>query len=334
MWPPKSSKKTRKYSNIIFSSSKPSGETTAKFVFDIKPIEENPKVFKNKEKTAFVIFTKFKDRELFEFTYRKDGEEFFVKDFPDVISSVEKIKKYYPNNQIIIIDSSSPNKDYQRIIKDIDNSIVIEDIDNKNYETGAIIYAFKKYKNCFDSFLFLQDSILLEPEKIKEVNNFNENNFYYHIQECVAGWCDRADFNSETQEWTLDEKNNCVIRPEVFKRGTKNPIFIGSNVSSGLDKDIIKSYAKPFHIVYCNSFLAASKDLEKVLGTNIINICPLPNDKTGACAWERIWSLAFAQANIGYKFLNGAKSINWFKHTNGKSINHTTKFIKYYLGRG
>lgn len=182
--------------------------------------------------------------------------------------------------------------------------------------------------------MFLQDSFLLEKEKIKEINNINDE-FYYNFLECRCGWCHRSDFDQKTRKWILDEESDFIIRDSsVFRDGIQNPIYVGPNISRKLDKDITASYKEPFNIAYCCSFLTSSRNFEKVLATNIIDICPLPVDKIGSCSWERIFALAFAQAGIKDNFLDGLRIIYWFGNcAGGKGANYTTKFIKFYLGR-
>ena len=330
MWPPESFKKKSKKSNINKNTEK----LNIKFVSDINPDEVNNFTHLKKGETAFVILTRFTGRELFEFEFEKNSKKISIKEFPDVISSVQRINKYYPNNQIIVIDADSPDKSYQNQIKEIDPTVIIEDIKNKNYETGGVIYAFKKYQKYFKSFFFLQDSILLNHSIFREVFNVDKN-FWYTLQDTNCGWCHRADFNQTKGEWEVDEKSDFIIRDTcVFKDGIYNPIHVDSNVSSSTDKDIISSYRKAFNIAYCISFLIATETLKKVLNTNIIKISPLPNKKIGSSAWERIWALAFAQCGLKSKNFEGSNIIHWFGNcAGGRGANHTTKFTKFYLGR-
>ena len=330
MWPPASLKRKSKKLNINKNTEK----SDIKFVSDINPDEVKNFTHSKKGETAFVILTRFTGRELFEFEFEKNSKKYFIKEFPDVISSVQRINKYYPNNQIIVIDADSPDKSYQNQIKEIDPTVIIEDIKNKNYETGGIIYAFKKYKKYFKSFFFLQDSILLNDSIFREVFN-TDKNFWYTIQDTNCGWCHRADFNQAKGEWEVDEKSDFIIRDTcVFKDGIHNPIHVGSNISLSTDKDIISSYRKAFNIVYCISFLIATETFEKVLNTNIIKISPLSTNKIGSCIWERVWALAFAQCNLKPKKFEGADIIHWFGNcAGGRGANHTTKFTKFYLGR-
>lgn len=110
-------------------------------------------------------------REKFSFDFTKNDKTITIEDFPDVISSVERINRLYPNNQIIVVDADSPDQSYQERIKEIDPTIIIENIKNRNFEPKGIIYVFKKYRHYFRYFFFLQDSILLRESLLEEINN-------------------------------------------------------------------------------------------------------------------------------------------------------------------
>lgn len=333
LWPPRD-ERPRKHLDSDRHNIRLSHGQIVRFASDIIPDSQNIGDLNRSEETAFVILTKHNGREIFEFDFVKDNDRVFVKEFPDVISSVERIKRHYPKNQIIVIDADSPNKEYQSIIRNIDKSIIIENIANNNYESGGIIYAFKKYKNYFKSFFFLQDSILLTGSGIKEINNLKDDNVWYSIQECNSGWCHRSD-RDISGKWILDTKCVFNIRDSaIFKNGRYNPIFIGDIQLESLNDQIIASYDTPFPIAYCCSFLVSTKLFEKVLNTNILKSCPLPYNKISNCAWERLWALAFYELDASIKFFDGIEIIYWYGDAAGdRGANYTNKFIKFYLGR-
>lgn len=327
LWPPNN----KRISKSI--RSKTNYSSLGNFADNIIPYTKNIDKLKNNRKTAFVILTRHTGRELFKFNFYKENKKVFIEEFPDVISSVERIRKYYPDNQIIIIDANSPNKQYQSIVKDIDKSIIIEDIENKNYESGGIIYAFKKYKDHFESFFFLQDSILL-TNYIAEVDTIKNDNIWYSIQECNTGWCHRSD-KDYSGRWILDTKCKFNIRDScVFKDGRYNPIFIGDINSNIMNEQIVSSYDVAFPIAYCCSFLVHTETFQKILNTNILKNYPLPYNKISNCAWERLWALAFYEIGAKVRFFNNIEIIYWYGDAAGdKGANYTNKFIKFYLGR-
>jgi hypothetical protein len=75
-----------------------------------------------------------------------------------IISSVKSIRKYYPKSEIVIIDSNSTLKNHFKILKLY--KCVVEDIENINYEFGAMWYVYEKYlRECY---FFMQDSMILK----------------------------------------------------------------------------------------------------------------------------------------------------------------------------
>ena len=78
-----------------------------------------------------------------------------------IFNCIDRIKKYHPNEKILIIDSNSDGKTYFSEINKIDN-VEVHDANNIHYEIGALWYVYENKLNIGDSNLFLiQDSILL-----------------------------------------------------------------------------------------------------------------------------------------------------------------------------
>jgi len=78
-------------------------------------------------------------------------------DCDDAVRCVESILEYHPNSDIVLVDSNSAIKSHFDQIKSY--GCFIEDVQNINYETGAmwIVYFTKKYTR--DVYIFLQDSM-------------------------------------------------------------------------------------------------------------------------------------------------------------------------------
>ena len=329
VWPPS----RKKASKINLNSS----NSSVMYASDITPdaelsLDKNPRNRINRN--AFVILNRYQGRQPVDFVYKKGEEDARIKDFVDVISSVEKIKKFHPNSQIIIVDANSPNKDYIDLVKAMDNSIIIEDIKNNNYEPGGIVYAFKKYKNFFDSFFFLQDSVLIN-NKIDEILTINSNE-WFALTPCPCGWGHTAIID-QSQALKIKKDDPCNIRDtSFFKFGIKSPIFVGLNQAKKTNDIIISSYDIPFNIAYCNSFLIKSEGFERLINNSeIINICPLPENKDGSCAWERIWPLAFQELNFKLKFIKTEFQYDYGcgPCRDGFGAKITDKFTKFYMGR-
>ena len=78
---------------------------------------------------------------------------------PVIFNCINSIQKFHPNSNIVVIDSGSSDKSYFSFLKE--KNVTIEDVNNRNYDTGAYWYAFKKYKNKYSLFYFIHDSVNL-----------------------------------------------------------------------------------------------------------------------------------------------------------------------------
>jgi hypothetical protein len=79
--------------------------------------------------------------------------------FPFVINLVESIRKFHPDEKIVVIDSDSSDKSYFKNIEKY--NVIIEDIKNLNWMVGAYWHAFKKYPN-EDFYFFFHDSMIVK----------------------------------------------------------------------------------------------------------------------------------------------------------------------------
>jgi hypothetical protein len=73
-----------------------------------------------------------------------------------LLKTIENIKLFYPEFDIIIIDSDSNKKECFDLIPD---DCIIEYCKNKNWELGAWNYAYNKYNN-YKVYMFIQDSLI------------------------------------------------------------------------------------------------------------------------------------------------------------------------------
>ena len=92
-----------------------------------------------------------------------------------LLNTISNIKQFYPNFDIVIIDSDSNNF---TIFQKISNDIKIEFIKNKNLELGAWYYAFNKY-NMYDIYMFIQDSTVPIKKIEFDYNNIINTNYFY-----------------------------------------------------------------------------------------------------------------------------------------------------------
>lgn len=79
--------------------------------------------------------------------------------FPFVIELVESIRKFHPNEKIVVVDSDSNDKTYFSILSEYD--VIVEDAKNANWMIGAYWYAYKKYPS-EEFYYFLHDSMIVK----------------------------------------------------------------------------------------------------------------------------------------------------------------------------
>lgn len=189
----------------------------------------------------------------------------FSKEHPHIYSCIDSIKKFYPESDIVIIDSGSSDKSYFERISG--SQIKIEDINNKNYDSGAYWYAYKKYKKFYDFFYFIHDSTILNSKFNIDTNNrfysiryfysFNGMNDYYghlnNICKFIKIFFNKFNinlleikkygFDSENQKkWVEDHLKLKKLKVPKFFTGLFGPMMIiradlmGELEALGLDK--------------------------------------------------------------------------------------------------
>ena len=85
-----------------------------------------------------------------------------------IFECVNSIQKYYKSAKIVVIDSNSPDKTYFQRLKE--KKVTVYNAKNKNYDTGAYWFAYKKFKKA-SFFYFLQDSVIFK----KNLSNYEKN---------------------------------------------------------------------------------------------------------------------------------------------------------------
>jgi hypothetical protein len=70
-----------------------------------------------------------------------------------LLNTISAVQKYYPEFDIVIVDSDSTQKD---MFQHVPSDVIIEYVQNKNWEFGAWRFAFQKYN--YKVYMFLQDS--------------------------------------------------------------------------------------------------------------------------------------------------------------------------------
>ena len=73
-----------------------------------------------------------------------------------LLETIDGLKKYYPEFDIVVVDSDSDNKQGFEMVP---SDVIIEYAQNKNWELGAWVYAYNKY-NDYQVYMFIQDSLI------------------------------------------------------------------------------------------------------------------------------------------------------------------------------
>lgn len=81
--------------------------------------------------------------------------------------TVSSIRKFHPSEKILVVDSGSDDKEYFKKLEQFD--VIIADINNNNYESGAFWYAIQKYKE--DYYVLLHDSTVLKRDLNEQINS-------------------------------------------------------------------------------------------------------------------------------------------------------------------
>lgn len=77
---------------------------------------------------------------------------------PVIYDCIASIRLYHPDSEIIVIDSGSKDKSYFQEITKL--NVVVKDVNNRFFDTGAYWYAYENFPE-YDFFFFLHDSIVL-----------------------------------------------------------------------------------------------------------------------------------------------------------------------------
>jgi hypothetical protein len=170
------------------------------------------------------------------------------------INCVRSIRNHYPNSDIFIVDSNSPVKTHINDLKEM--GCIISELENLNYESGAMWETYNKIKK--DKYIFLQDSILL----LGNIDEFIKKDVAI-FGNLISNW---EGCGQEHIEWIHQNILNSDYRLE--------------NLSNG------------FNLVQYNSFIVSRNILNKFKDKNLDKILPL--NKIGSCGMERILGIALS----------------------------------------
>ena len=174
---------------------------------------------------------------------------------PFLYKNIEKLRDFYKDAKIAIIDSDSEKFDTYHIVKESFPDVDLHFLKNKNYEYGAWKIGYTLYPK-FEMYMCIQDSLLVQAPldlSIIDSNNvytfFHPSGFLYDIP-------------------TIP----------IVKELTQNTGLIYDDLIPTL-----------FNITAHSSFVVNNYRFGHILST-LINP---PSNKVGSCAYERIFGLYF-----------------------------------------
>lgn len=135
-------------------------------------------------------------------------------EFPFVIKLVESIRKFHPDEKIVVVDSDSEDKSYFFEVEKYD--VIVEDVQNLNWMVGAYWHTYKKYPN-EDFYYFLHDSMLIK----------GNTDFLKEKDLTVLMYFDRSIGNFNT--WGELIKLNSEYEYVFSGNGCYGPIFLCKN---------------------------------------------------------------------------------------------------------
>ena len=178
--------------------------------------------------------------------------------FSFIFECVDSIIKFHPEEKISIIDSCSDDKSYFNIIKEKPN-VLLCDINNVNYEIGALWYAYKNFSG-ESHYILVHDSFIIK----KSLSQFIEHNksvaMMYFDEDINTSITHFPRFNYVGEAKAIMSKTSYVFNDKV--NGLLGTMGIYS-------LDLIKRFDKKGLI---NAFVPKNK-FDSQMGERIIGMC-------------------------------------------------------------
>ena len=190
-----------------------------------------------------------------------------------IYESIEAIRKFYPNDsEIIVVDSDSEDKGYVDVLRG--KGIIVDDVKNKNYLTGAIWHTFKNHKR--SRYYFLHDSMIIKSRLDRFVNCPATSVRYFNSGNRLRAWIP-GDVTG-AQGFGFDDEGS---RMWAAKKLSLHTNYIIPNLFTGL---------------FGSALLCSRQVLENIYSSGFSNI--LPTRKIEDQTMERLWGIALH--NEGY----------------------------------
>jgi glycosyltransferase involved in cell wall biosynthesis len=200
-----------------------------------------------------------------------------------ILLTIENLKKFYSDFEIVVIDSDSDNL---QTLSKIPKDVTVHFIKNKNYELGAWYYAYETYPN-YNFYLCIQDTLI----PTKRIPSFDEKNL--GVCYCIA-WTKKIKLDSVNHGW--------------FKR--LHEIYENTNLYKYLNKSVEDITYGALHSSFLtdNNIMKNILQLEEVYKQNLI-----VKTKYDSCMSER--SIAWIANEYADKLCDVT---NYFRKVHGR----------------
>ena len=231
-----------------------------------------------------------------------------------IVNNIKTIRKIYPLEKIIVVDSGSPNKDYFSKIMQYDVDIL--DVNNIHYDTGAYWEAYRQYPDVTD-FVFLHDSLFI-GKNIDSCLEHDICSFRYFYSRPIIGGYNVFFTYWETINWCL---RMFLARFKVFSVRPCNCYGFDNKaqkewVKAELDKiglELPKTWVSLFGPV----LTVKRTVLDKLVSIGADTI--LPTNKLQQMGMERVWGIVLIK--LGYDITQSLQGNHFSVPLNYNGIN-------------
>ncbi len=229
-----------------------------------------------------------------------------------IFKCVNSILKYYKLPKIVVVDSNSPNKTYFNKLKK--KKVIVYDANNKNYDSGAYWYAFKKLKKV-KFFYFLQDSVIFKKNLSKhEKKDLTTFRYFLSLNKVGGRKLEKTSKNIKNRFHDLFTSRDVTKKHDIYGFDFERQIKWCVSKLKKTDYFMPKIWLSVFGPMFmCNRTVMSKlykKRFHKILPTN----------KLEQMCMERLFGIAFQQEGYdvsnsvqGEHFSNPFKTFNFQK---------------------
>ena len=233
-----------------------------------------------------------------------------------IFDCVNSIQKYYKSPQIVVIDSNSPDKSYFKKLKQ--KKVIIYNAKNKNYDTGAYWYAYKKFKKA-NFFYFLQDSVIFKKSLFKyEKKDLTTFRYFLSLNKVGGRKLEKTSKNIQKRIYDLFVRKKAYKNHDIYGFDFQKQIEWCKLKLNKTDYFMPRVWLSVFGPIFMCKRIVMKKLYKK--GFNKI----LPTNKLEQMCMERLFGIAFQQE--GYDASNSIQGEHFT--TPFETFNFKKRFFK------